>query len=48
MFRLTPEAPSVNLTPRLVDLSVIRTPFWFCIVAMLPPPPTVAPAPTAV
>src|SRR5262245_6677801 len=48
MFMVTPEAPSVNLTPRLVDLSVTRTPFWFCIVEMLPPPPTVAPAPTAV
>src|SRR5262249_19830907 len=45
MFMVTPEAPSVNLTPRLVDLSVTRTPFWFCIVETLPPPPTVAPAP---
>src|SRR5262249_33347724 len=42
MFMVTPEAPSVNLMPRLVDLSVTRTPFWFRIVATLPPPPTVA------
>ena len=46
--RLTPAAPSVNLMPWVVALRVIRTPFWFCIVAMLPPPATAAPAPTAV
>ena len=46
--RLTPAAPSVNFTPCVVALRLILTPFWFCIVAMLPPPATAAPAPTAV
>src|SRR5262245_61452233 len=48
MFMLTPAAPSVNLMPLVVALSVTRTPFWFCMVEMLPPPATAAPAPTAV
>jgi len=41
-------APEHRTTDVQVFYATTRAPFWFRIVATLPPPATVAPAPTAV
>ena len=45
---LMPSTAAVSFTPRVVAFRVIDTPFAFFIVPMEPPPPTAAPALTAV
>jgi hypothetical protein len=48
IFKLTPAAAKVNFKPAVVDTRFILTPFWFVIVPVDAPLPTVAPATTAV
>jgi len=43
----TPPVASASLTPWVVAVRVISTPFWFLSATALAPPPTVTPAPAA-
>src|SRR5215813_11448183 len=43
-----PEAASLRLAPCVVLISSMTTPFWFFMIEVPAPPPTVAPAPAAV
>ena len=47
-FSLRPSGASLNLTPTLVDVRVISTPFWFLMDEAPTPAPTAMPASAAV